>query len=112
MCKVFGVLPVELRPGVDEQEFIKFCVKEFFPFGTRLGWKGSILKGDRGDRAGKFAVLWEIPSVEQRDRFVPAPDVFTEECTRLLGPEWDEMGKTLSTYVLDWLPFTDYVEQA
>ena len=69
-----------------------------------------MLKADRGERAGKFAVIWEIPSVEQRDRFVPDQDQITEEGRRLLGPEFDEMNKKLDTYVTGW-PFTDYIEQ-
>ena len=110
MAKIFGITPVELQPGVDEQEFVKFFVEQYAPLGARLGWKGTILKGDRGERAGKFALIWEIPSVEQRNRFVSAPDQITEEGQRLLGPEFAEMNKKLDAYVTGW-PYTDYIEQ-
>ncbi len=110
MAKIFAVVPLELRPGVDEQEFVKFFVEQYAPLGARLGWKGYVLKADRGERAGKFAAIWEIPSVEQRDRFNPADDQLTEEAVRLLGPEFDEINKKLDTYVTGW-PFTDYIVQ-
>jgi hypothetical protein len=110
MAKIFGFTPLELRSGVDEQEFIKFFAEQYAPLGARLGWKGYVLKADRGERAGKVAVIWEIPSVEQRDRFAPTQDDFTEEALRLLGTEFAELSKKLDTYVKDW-PFTDYIEQ-
>jgi hypothetical protein len=109
MAKIFGFTPLELHPGVDEKEFIKFFVEQYAPLGARLGWKGYVLKADQGERAGMFAVIWEIPSVEQRDRFV-LPDKITEEGHRLLDPEFGEMNKKLGSYVKDW-PFTDYIEQ-
>ena len=110
MAKVFGVVSLELHPGVNEQEFIKFFNEQYAPLGARLGWKGFLLKADRGERAGKFAFIWEIPSVEQRDRFYPTMGEIHEEGRRLLGSEFDEMMKKLPTYVTGW-PRTDYVEQ-
>lgn len=110
MTKLFGFTPVELKPGADEKSFIKFFVEQYAPLGKRLGWKGYVLKADRGERAGKFAVMWEMDSVEARDRIVLASGEISAEGQRLLGPEFDEMSKLLFTYVTDW-PFTDYIEQ-
>ena len=110
MAKVFAFTPLELRPGVDEQEFVKFFNEQYTPFGARLGWQGYVLKADRGVRAGKFSAIWEIPSVEQRDRFNPNDDQLTKEADRLLGPEFDEINKKLDAYITGW-PFTDYIVQ-
>lgn len=110
MAKVFAVVPLELKPGVKEQDFIKFFVEEYAPFGTRIGWKGTVLKADRGERSGKLAVIWEMPSVENRDRVAPTPDQITEEGKRLLGPGFDEASSKLDTYVIGW-PSTDYIAQ-
>ena len=111
MAKIFEFAPFELRPGVNEQEFIKFFNEQYAAFGARLGAKGYILKADRGERTGKFAVIWEWPSVEQCNRFMPEHiGEFTEEGLRLLGPEFDELNKKLDMYTTDW-PFTDYVVQ-
>lgn len=110
MAKIFGFHPFELCQGMDEHEFIKFFAEQYAPLVARLGWKGYVLKADRGERAGKFALIWEIPSVEQRDRFAPTPDQITEEGLRVLGPEFNEMSKKFYSYLKDW-PFTDYIEQ-
>jgi hypothetical protein len=60
-------------------------------------------------RKGKYAVIWEILSVEDRDRFVPEEDKLSEECLQLLGPEFDILNKKLDTFVAGW-PSTDYIE--
>ena len=111
MAKVFEFALFELRPGVNEQEFIRFFNEQYAACGARLGAKGYILKADRGERAGKFAIVWEWPSVEQLHHFMPE-DIggFTEEGLRLLGPGFDELNKKLDTYTPDW-PFTDYIVQ-
>jgi hypothetical protein len=46
------------------------------------GWKTHLLKGDRGARAGKYLVLFEIESLEARDRYFPRPGEESEEFTR------------------------------
>jgi hypothetical protein len=110
MAKVFGVTPLELRPGVNGEDFVKFWIAEYAPLGVRLGWISHVLKADRGERAGKYAVIWELPSVESRDRVRPvAGGPISEEALRLLGPDWDALNKRLSTYI-EGFPFTDYVE--
>ena len=37
MAKVFGVTPLELRPGVNGEDFAKFWIEEYAPLGVRLG---------------------------------------------------------------------------
>ena len=85
MAKVFGVTPLELLPGVNGEDFAKFWIEEYAPLGLRLGWISHILKADQGERAGKYAVIWEIASVEERDRFVSAPGQLTEEGLAVVG---------------------------
>jgi hypothetical protein len=110
MAKVFGVTPIELRPGVSGEDFVRFWIEEYAPLGVRLGWISHVLKADRGERAGKYAVIWELPSVESRDRVIPVPGgPISEEALRLLGPDWDKLNEMLSSFV-SGLPFTDYVE--
>ena len=108
MAKVFGVTPLELRPGVSGEEFVKFWIEEFAPLGLRVGWTSHVLKADQGERAGKYAVIWEIPSVESRDRVFPA-DGISEEGRRLLEPDLGRLNEKLDTYITGWSG-TDYVE--
>jgi hypothetical protein len=109
MAKVFGVTPLELRPGVNGEDFAKFWIEEYAPLGVRVGWTSHVLKADRGERAGKYAVIWEQPSVESRDRVSPAQGQISEEGLRLLGPDWDALNAKLNTYITGW-PNTSYVE--
>jgi hypothetical protein len=67
-----------------------------------------VLKADRGVRDGKYAVIWEMPSVESRDRYAP-PTGFTEEALQILGPEFIAANAKLDTFVVDW-PGTQYVD--
>ncbi len=109
MAKVFGITPVELREGVKGEDFEKFWLDEYGPQGRVLGWTSHLLKADRGERAGKYAVMWELPSVESRDRIAPEPGRISEEGLRLLGPNFPKMNEKLDTFVAAW-PDTDYVE--
>jgi hypothetical protein len=87
MARTFSVVPVELSAGVDAERFERFYVQQYIPFGERLGWKGYLLVGDYGERAGRYTLLWDKGPVEERDRLCPPPERhFTEEAYRILGP--------------------------
>jgi hypothetical protein len=73
MAKVFGIHELELRPGVTPEQFDQFVRDEVARAPTQPVWTVHVLKGDRGTREGKFAVLIEIESVETRDRLFPDP---------------------------------------
>ena len=69
MSRVFGMHMIALRPGVKAEDFEKFVIEEAYPF----PWPSEVylLKGDRGDREGKYLVMYEFESVEARDRSFP-----------------------------------------
>jgi hypothetical protein len=80
VAKVYGIHPIELKPGVSVAEFEQFIHGEGAPlFQTPNGAKVSILKGDRGARAGRYAVLLEFDSVEARNQTFPTADQSTVE---------------------------------
>ena len=86
MPKVYGLREIELRRGVDEAEFERFVTEEWYP---AWRWPGAgmrlrILRGDRGNRAGKYLLLLEFDSVEARDRCFPPPGGPSEEFQRRL----------------------------
>jgi hypothetical protein len=109
MAKIYSVTPLDLHPGVKGEDFERFWLEEYALLGQRVGWQSHILKGDRGERVGQYAVIWEFPSVESRDRVEPVDGQFSEEGLRLLGPEFQTLNQKLDTFVTGW-PFTDYVE--
>src|SRR5258706_3571354 len=82
MAKIFGMHMIGLRTGVKDEDFEKFFREKVVPLTFPPGWKTYLLKGERGDRKGKYLVMVEIESVEARNRFSPTPDQFTEESKR------------------------------
>ena len=82
MPKVFGMHEMNLEPEQDPEEFERFWRDEVAGQAELPGWTTHLLKADRGARAGTFLVLFEIESVEARDRFFPAPGVASEEYER------------------------------
>jgi hypothetical protein len=73
MAKVFGIHEIELRPGVTPEQFEQLIRDEVARAPAQPVWILHMLKGDRGARDGKFAVLMEIESVETRNRLFPDP---------------------------------------
>ena len=100
MARVFGIHEIDVNPGINEVDFKKFFVNELAPI--YKPWKFMLLKGDRGQRTGKYAVLIEIESVEERDLHSPAPNTFSEEDQR-----WEAEHKDLVEALMKkWAKFS------
>ena len=82
MPKVFALHEIELQPGLEPEEYERFFTEEIAPMLKLPGWKTRLLKGDRGARTGKYLVLFEIESLEARDRYFPKPGEPSEEFTQ------------------------------
>jgi hypothetical protein len=116
MAKVYGLHEFELHPGVDEEAFARFFHQEIKPIIDEPNWNLVLLKGDRGERCGKYALLFEVASVEARDANNPEPDVMSEESRRW----YEENKETADRLIAKWAtytsfdfggkPYTDYVE--
>jgi hypothetical protein len=72
--KVFALHEVVLPPGVTAEQYEQLFGEELASLPDLEGWKTYLLKGDRGDSAGKLLLMFEIESVEARDRYFPRPD--------------------------------------
>lgn len=113
MSKIFSTNPLVLLPSVKEEEFEKFVRDELSEAVNFPNWKFRILKGERGDRAGKYLALFEIESVEDRNRFYPSPSEPSEEAKQFYAdhPETMKLFEKLGTLVGGFaLITTDYVE--
>ena len=115
MAKVLGMHTVELKPGVNEKEFEEFVASDVLPIYRQVpGQTVDLLKGDRGERAGKYLVIIEIESPERRDGIYPAVGDgwgVSEDVQKMLeglDPIWDK----LMTFVVEFPDpnFTDYVK--
>ena len=81
MARLVGLHQIELPEGADPVEFERlFAESAAQP--DLPGWKTRLLRGQRGERAGKYAVLFEIESPEARDRYFPAEDQESEDLDR------------------------------
>jgi hypothetical protein len=98
---------IALRPGVKAEDFEKFVIEEVYP----LPWLSEVylLKGDRGDREGKYLVMYEFESVEARDRLFPSPGEMSEEAQQSfesLAPifeKWATFATPLDTICTDYV---------
>ncbi len=93
-----------LNPGVTMNQYADFMINKFAPEIEKLfpGTKVFLLKGDRGEQKGGYAMLIWVESVELRDKLFGAEDSETQ--SKLL-PIMEELGKfaTLSGNYTDWV---------
>jgi len=114
MSKVFGIHRVTLRPGISGKQFEKFYHDKMASGTMYPGWKVHLLKADRGEHEGEYAVLFEMDSVQARDRYSPSPNKFSKEAEQFnqAHPEMvtllEEWGKLASTPGDNDI-YTDYV---
>lgn len=109
MAKVISTHHVELKPGVSSEEFERYLGQ--MPKIELPGLKAYYAKGDRGERAGKYAFIIEFDSVEQRDAIFPVEGqpLPTEEVRQAIQSFMDhlERGSSLTAEGPD--VYTDYV---
>jgi hypothetical protein len=111
MAKLFGMHEIELHSGVKPEDFERFVVEEVNRSQPLPGVVGHMLKGDRGDREGKYLLMLEFESKELRDRFFPSPDQVSEEAQRYMEPtramaeKWATLASAPGTTEI----YTDYV---
>ncbi|MGZ9224938.1 MAG: hypothetical protein ACXW4M_05225, partial [Anaerolineales bacterium] len=112
----FGMHEIELNPGIKEEDFENFFLKEMSTAPLYPGWSMRLLKGDRGARAGKYLMLIDIESAEARDRFAPGPnqgseetDQFQEEHKEVLDALFQKWATFSHTNFGENLNYTDYL---
>ena len=114
MAKVYSIHSIALKHGRTAEEFECFWKDSFMTVPQLPGVTPHLLRGDRGERKGQFALMLEVDSVETRDHLFPVEGpgagVFSEEVGQWMGalapslPHWDKLA-TLFDQI-----FTDYVE--
>ena len=112
MTKVFALHEVELRPGVSAEEFETFFSTEIGFEPLYPGWWVQLLKANRGQRAGKYLVMFEIESIEVRDRYFPTAGERSEEARQFTQhhPEIAAMFEKWSTLATPLGEvYTDYI---
>jgi len=115
MAKIYGMHMIGLRPGVKGEDFEQFFRDRVAPLPGFPGTKSYLLKGERGDREGKYLLMVEIESIEARNRFAPAPDESSDEGQRFMEAhkdaiapvlaEWEKLASGIGAPTI----YTDYV---
>lgn len=102
---VVAIHDVELLPGQDAQEFEMHVLNKIAPIYNKMkGQEFTLVKGDRGIRANKYAFIITFKSIDDRNRiYPPSGDMvgdFGEDAV------WDK----LNTMAKVFYSHTDYVK--
>lgn len=93
-----------LNPGVTMDQYVNFMIDRFAPELEKLypGTKVLILKGDRGEQKGEYAMLIYVESEKAREKLFGAED---DETQSKLLPLLEELGEiaVLSGKYTDWV---------
>ena len=70
--EVFSVHDILIKQGVNEKEVETFIMNEIAPIYNKMkGQKLTLVKGDRGIRTNKYAIILTFVSIQDRDRIYP-----------------------------------------
>jgi hypothetical protein len=105
--EVCSVHELEVKPDVDLKEFEAFVMKEITPIYNNMeGQQLFLVKGDRGMRTNKYAIILTFKSIDDRNRIYPPSGEFVGD----FGSDdiWDKfnsmlingLGKAHTDYVI------------
>ncbi|MDF0732195.1 hypothetical protein P0Y43_15875 [Pseudomonas entomophila] len=109
----FYYIAIDTEAGVTPTQFETFVRERGVHIPCYPGWSWTLLRGLRGERTGQYLMLFEIDSVEQRDRYIGADGNKTEQARRFwrdhpqaleLLAEWKRYGTFSELPTI----FTDY----
>ena len=103
--EVFSVHEIEVKADTDLKEFESFVSNEIAPiYNNMKGQYFTLVKGDRGIRKNKYAVLLTFDSLEDRNRIYPPSGGFvgdfgTDETWEQFNAMLDKgIGESLTDY--------------
>jgi len=109
---ILGVhhMTVTLEPDVSMDQFLDHLKKTWIPEVEKHldGWKGFIVKGNKGEHKNEYGIVWYIESIEDHDKYHKTdgtPNEAMEAIVEELQPVIEEsakLGTWTSTYT-DWI---------
>ena len=109
MAKVYGIHRLEVQPGATEQAIHQLAA-DMARTTAIPGYVARIVKADRGERVGEYAMIVEMDSVATRDRyFPPTGDAPSDEFDRLLAPYQAQLEQLFALLTFPDPHFSDYV---
>lgn len=106
-------IAIDTEAGITQQAFETFVQSKGVHIPCYPGWRWTLLRGLRGERAGQYLMLFEIENAAMRDRYMAADGNQTEEAREFwrqhpeaeaLLAEWRSYGTFSELPTL----FTDY----
>jgi hypothetical protein len=114
MAKVYSLHMIALKAGASGPDFERFFHEEVEPGPKLSGMAMRLLKGDRGDRDGKYLLMFEIESIERRDQLFPEAGPAARQVSAEVMQWMGGAGPTLAKWAQYTTPFdtiyTDYKE--
>ena len=104
--EVYAIHEIEIKQDTDAKEFEAFVLNELAPIYDKMkGQKLILIKGDRGIRSDKYAIMLIFESIDDRNRIYPPSGGFVGD----FGDQevWDKFDSMVSTAVGE--AHTDYV---
>ena len=103
---VVAIHQLELNSGVNSNEFEAFVLENIVPIYNKMtGQKAMLVKGDRGVRSGKYALVLMFDSEDDRNRIYPASGEFVGDFgEKSMWEKFRSMAKGIGE------THTDYVE--
>lgn len=78
--KVYAIHDLEVKSNIDLNEFETYVLEEIAPIYNKMeGQYFSLVKGDRGMRTNKYAIVLTFDSLEDRNRIYPASGEIVED---------------------------------
>ena len=115
MSKVYSFHMISLKAGAsgpDFERYIQGVLESWTKLGGLSGMTMRMLKGDRGDREGKYLVMFEFESVERRNQLFPeagpAARQGSDEFMQWMGAQgpalakWDEYATPIDVIYTDY----------
>ena len=106
--QVIAVHPIELKKDMDPIVFEQYVNTEIAPICNKIeGLQFMLVKGDRGSRINKYAIILTFATIEDRNRVYP----YGEESREDWGPNeiWERFA-SMASGLGDESSFVDYVE--
>jgi hypothetical protein len=114
MAKVYSLHMIAIKAGASGEDFERYFREEFLTSPQLPGVKWRLLRGDRGDRAGKYLLMIEVESASRRTYLFPVPGPSSPEAADELKQWVGVMGAVLARWDQYATPFdvifTDYVD--
>jgi hypothetical protein len=111
LAPVVSVREFELKQGIKADDFEAFARREISEAETRgnLGLRMHVLRGERGERKGKYVLVWEFDSIAARDQCFPKEGAGSSAGFRETWSRIRVMLGKFGSYVREKGDYTDYV---